>query len=468
MARILIVDDRALNRDYLVTLLGYLGHTLIQACDGEEALATVRSTWPDLIITDIAMPKLNGIAFIEQVQGDPRSAGIPVIFYSATYQVPWAREMAKACRSSAVIPKPSDPQVIINAVKLALGELSEAALAPPQAPRAPQANAALVALMDLQCTLIEERDPTRAIELICRAAPRLIAADFSVLGLEAMDASLLSRVFVHGLDPTGVFAEGEAVPVVFADRLADPAQRRLWRPGGTLQEFGLPLTHPAVHSLLVVPLVGTKRNYGWLYLANRSDGKPFTAMDEELLALLARQAAIAYENHLLATRASRDALTGLLNRFEFDVALKRECQRAQRQCSPLALVMADVDHFKQCNDRYGHPAGDTVLRMIAAELEQSVRAYDLVFRYGGEEFVMLLPGATAADALLRAEHCRNSVRKLDLRHEGQMIGPITLSLGVAAYPEQGEGALLDAADRALYEAKHSGRDRSCLAPKAGA
>jgi diguanylate cyclase (GGDEF)-like protein len=225
--------------------------------------------------------------------------------------------------------------------------------------------------------------------------------------------------------------------------------------------------HPPVYSLLVVPLVGTRGCYGWIYLTNRSEGMPFTDTDEELLGLLARQAAMAYENDLLAVRASRDGLTGLLNRFEFDAAIQRECERAQRQGSPLALVMVDVDHFKRCNDRYGHPAGDSVLRMIAAELKKSVRAYDLVFRYGGDEFALLLPGATMADAWLRAEQCRTSVRELDARCDGQVIGSITVSIGVAAYPEQGEDTLLCIADMALYEAKHQGRDRSCLASRGG-
>ena len=321
--------------------------------------------------------------------------------------------------------------------------------------------------MDLQCALIEERDPKRMIELVCHAAPNLISAEGAVLGLEATDTGVLTRVLVCDLNPSTTFASGERVPDAFANRVAEPAGHRVWNPQGNPLMPDFPTGHPPIRSLLVVPLVGTKGRYGWIYLTNRRDGAPFTDADEELLGLLARQAAIAYENDLLAVRASRDALTGLLNRFEFDAALKRECERAQRQCSPLALVMADVDHFKQCNDRYGHPAGDTVLCKIADELEKSVRAYDLVFRYGGEEFVLLLPGATAEDALLRAEQCRNSVRELDLRYDGQVIGPITLSLGVAAYPEQGEGVLLRAADKALYEAKHYGRDRSCVASREG-
>ena len=459
MASILVVDDRALNRDYLVTLLGYLGHTLMQACDGEEALEIVRATPLDLIITDIAMPRLTGIEFIEEVQRDPRSADIPVIFYSATYRVPEARLMAKACKAAAVIPKPSDPEVIISAVMLALGDTLSGKPTPP----AQGLNPALVALMDLQCALVEERDPMKMMALVCHAAPKLIAAECAVLALEDTETGVLTRVLVGGLDPLKTFAEGGRVPDVFTNRVTAPADHRAWNPSGDPQVLGLPPEHPPVHGLLVVPLVGTKGRYGWIYLSNRSDGTPFSDTDEELLALLARQAAISFENNLLAVRASRDALTGLLNRFEFDAAIKRECERAQRYCIPLAIVMADVDHFKRCNDQYGHPAGDEVLRMIAAELEKSVRAYDLVFRYGGEEFVILLPGATAADALLRAEHCRNSVKKIELKFEDQVIGPITLSMGVAAYPEQGEDALLRAADKALYEAKHNGRDRCCVA-----
>ena len=277
---------------------------------------------------------------------------------------------------------------------------------------------------------------------------------------------MLARVLVCGIDASAPFAAEARVTEAFARRVDEPASRRAWNPHAKPQALGLPPAHPPVRSLLVVPLAGVKARYGWIYLANRSDGSPFTAADEELLALLARQTANAYENELLAERATRDALTGLQNRGEFDAALERETARAARQHSPVALVMADVDHFKLCNDRLGHAAGDTVLRGLAAEFAKSVRGYDQVFRYGGEEFALLFPGATAEDALLRAEQIRLSVKALDLSHDGQKIGPITLSLGVATFPEHGDSAnaLLRAADHALYEAKHNGRDRTCAAP----
>jgi diguanylate cyclase (GGDEF)-like protein len=466
MARILVVDDRAMNREFLVTLLGYYGHTLAEAADGNDALAAVRAQRPDLIITDIAMPGMNGVEFVERMQLDHESATIPVIFYSATYRVPEARRMARECHAAAVIPKPSDPEVIVAAVQAALGEPPQGvAKAQPPAP-AQGWNPSLVAFLDFQCALAEERDANAVLELACRGAPNLIAAECAVVGLEAPGTGVLARVLVYGIDASATFAAEARVTEAFARRVDEPAFRRAWNPHAKAQALGLPPAHPPVRSLLVVPLAGVKARYGWIYLANRSDGSPFTAADEELLALLARQTANAYENDLLAERASRDALTGLQNRGEFDAALERETARAARQHSPLALVMADVDHFKLCNDRLGHAAGDAVLRGLAAEFGKSVRGYDQVFRFGGEEFALLFPGATAEDALTRAEQIRHSVKTLDLSHDGQEIGPITLSLGVAAFPEHGDSAdaLLRAADRALYEAKRDGRDRTCAAP----
>lgn len=465
LTRILIVDDRALNRDFIVSLLAHLGHTLEQACDGQEALDAVQRAPPNLIITDILMPRMSGIEFIEQMQADPLYADIPVIFYSATYRVPQARQMARECRAAVVIPKPSDPEVILAAVQAALGQTPYAVPALLQRAEVWK-NTTLTALMDFQCALIEERDVDAVLELACRAAPNLIPAECAVLGLEFPDTGVLTRVLVRGLDPSATFAPAAYINKGFRARVEDSSFHRAWNPGAQPQEVGLPAAHPPVRSLLVVPLIGTRAAYGWIYLANRSDGTAFTAVDEELLALLARQVAAAYEHGVLAQLAARDALTGLQNRGEFDAALTRETTRASRQASPLALIMIDVDHFKQCNDRYGHTAGDMVLRHLAAELSRSVRGYDQVFRYGGEEFALLMPGATVQDALLRAEQIRLSVKALDLHHDGDTLGPIHLSLGVAAYSEHDDSTeiLVQAADKALYAAKHNGRDRTCVAP----
>ncbi|MFO7647839.1 MULTISPECIES: GGDEF domain-containing protein [Halomonas] len=157
-----------------------------------------------------------------------------------------------------------------------------------------------------------------------------------------------------------------------------------------------------------------------------------------------------------------DALTGLKNRRHFDELLKHEAARGRRTRTPLALVMIDIDHFKRFNDLHGHEAGDAVLAAVGGLLRQSFRDGDVVCRLGGEEFVVVMPGATAATAEARIGRLLQGVRGYRFRHRDRELEAITLSCGVAAFPEHGDDplALTRLADRALYRAKHRGRDRS--------
>ena len=134
VAKILIVDDRPFNRQFLLTLLSYTGYELLEAADGAAALALVRSARPDVVISDILMPTMDGFQFAQQVRADPAIAATAIIFYTATYREPEARELAEACGVRTVLPKPSDPDVILAAVE---AELSRVAKAGPPAPAAP-------------------------------------------------------------------------------------------------------------------------------------------------------------------------------------------------------------------------------------------------------------------------------------------------------------------------------------------
>src|SRR5262249_29517346 len=116
MAKILVVDDRAINREFLSTLLGYVGHEVTEAVDGVEALALARSTHPELIITDVLMPNMDGVELADCVHDDPAIAGTPIIFYTATFRVPEASVLAESCRVAAVLAKPAEPQAILDAV----------------------------------------------------------------------------------------------------------------------------------------------------------------------------------------------------------------------------------------------------------------------------------------------------------------------------------------------------------------
>jgi len=167
----------------------------------------------------------------------------------------------------------------------------------------------------------------------------------------------------------------------------------------------------------------------------------------------------------LRTQAVRDALTGLYNRRYMEHALEREVLRAARNRRPVGLIMLDLDHFKGVNDTYGHEVGDLLLRSLGEFLLANVRAEDIACRYGGEEFVVMLPEATLAMTQTRAEQLWKGVQELTVNVRGQLLRPLTTSVGVAAFPEHGRtlAELLRAADVALYSAKREGRDRVMVA-----
>lgn len=167
----------------------------------------------------------------------------------------------------------------------------------------------------------------------------------------------------------------------------------------------------------------------------------------------------------LRTQALRDALTGLFNRRYLDMALARELERSRRQEIALTVAMLDLDHFKQMNDTFGHEAGDAVLRALGQLLMQWSRASDLACRYGGEEFTLILQGSTPDDLSARLEDLLLRVTQMKIQHEGRLLPPITVSIGVAqATPEVPNAIeLLSRADSALYQAKQQGRNRVVVA-----
>jgi diguanylate cyclase (GGDEF)-like protein len=160
-------------------------------------------------------------------------------------------------------------------------------------------------------------------------------------------------------------------------------------------------------------------------------------------------------------QAVTDSLTGLHNRRFLWEWVKREFQRARRKGSTVAAIMIDIDYFKRINDGFGHEGGDQVLRELGALLKRSVRDTDVACRYGGEEFVLVLPEISIENVQRRAESVRASVKSLNVEYRGKPLGPIAVSLGVAVFPihAHDEDSLFREADRALYEAKRAGRDR---------
>ncbi|MBU1488938.1 MAG: GGDEF domain-containing protein [Gammaproteobacteria bacterium] len=191
--------------------------------------------------------------------------------------------------------------------------------------------------------------------------------------------------------------------------------------------------------------------------------------DEELGQLESLLAALIFplRNALLyraaIQSAMRDPLTDTGNRVAMDQILKREVDLARRNLQPLSLLMLDLDHFKQVNDTYGHSTGDEVLKAVASTLKQLLRNVDMVFRYGGEEFLVLLSGTAAEAANMVGERLRQAVEELQCVAEGKTID-LSISLGCATLlPSESVESLLRRADEALYTAKRNGRNRVTMA-----
>ncbi len=200
------------------------------------------------------------------------------------------------------------------------------------------------------------------------------------------------------------------------------------------------------------------------YQSFRADKRELEARIRRQLRQQERTRKLRQEKDLLAKLARTDALTGLHNRAQLDASLEIELSRARRTRNPLSLLMIDLDHFKHINDSYGHAIGDRVLRAVAESLGQITRCSDLACRYGGEEFAVILPDTSSANAYAVAEKIRLSLMALNLR-EGQATIPVTASIGISGTRPGGltqAAELLREADQALYLSKQRGRNRTEL------
>jgi len=288
---------------------------------------------------------------------------------------------------------------------------------------------------------------------------------------------------LYGMAPTGT-----ALEVVAAWGTPPPTRQTLYptecwalrrgrlhvvHPG----ERGLTCAHveePIGVSVLCEPLVAQTEALGLLHVQLRREAAPAVraALIEDrarLIESMGKQVALALANiklrSTLRDQSARDALTGLFNRRYMEESLDREIRRAAREGYSLGVLLADLDNFKQLNDAFGHVAGDAVLRRIGRFLAGAVRSEDIACRFGGEEFVLILPKASLDDTCRRAEALREGIKVQRLDEPMTLYPTTTMSIGVAAYPEHGTAAaqLILAADSAMYLAKGQGRDRVVVA-----
>ncbi len=226
-------------------------------------------------------------------------------------------------------------------------------------------------------------------------------------------------------------------------------------------------------SYFCIPIMAQGRALGILHFQTKTASCTPSEADVSLSGTFAEQVGLSIVNlklqEALRIQSTRDALTGLYNRRYLEENFEREIRRAGRTEQPVGVVMFDLDHFKQFNDTFGHDAGDAVLREVGALLSRNSRVEDIPCRYGGEEFILILPGADPKGTQIRAEKLRRQLRELKVLHQGKSVGTITVSAGIAGFPTDGLSVreIIMRADAALYCAKAEGRDRVILAGRVG-
>jgi PAS domain S-box-containing protein len=324
MAMILAVDDRSRNRDFLVTLLTYRGHRVLQAADGTEALAVLAETPVDLVVTDILMPTMDGYELVRRMREEPSTAKIPVIFFTASYNQREARHLAEACGVARVLTKPADADVVLAAVDQVLSSRPMCAGPPPQQfdqQHLQVVNDKLVAmtaelrcqasrmsaLLEISLQLACEHDPEKLHSGFCRAARDLVAARHVVVAVHAADRGPISYVTVSGM-PAKIAAEVETAlkrDGAFTEMIAAP--RTLRRTFGHGDPLLVPREYPAVETLIAAPIRSLAHVYGWICATGKLGLPEFTQEDEQLLEAFAAQVGRIYENVSLNAELRRQA-----------------------------------------------------------------------------------------------------------------------------------------------------------------
>jgi PAS domain S-box-containing protein len=388
MPTILVVDDRPENRSFLATLLGYKGHRLLEASDGEEALEVVRAERPDLIIADLLMPTMDGYEFVRRLRAETAVAHTPVVFFTAHYHEREAQALAHNCGVAHVLFKPADPQVVLRTVEGALGRAAPPPAAPPpddfdrehlrlvtdklsqKAAELHVTNRRLAALLDIALRLGSERDPHRLLEGFCQAARNLIGARYAAVGLVGGAGEHAQTLFTSGVEPQALAGVGFALPRGdVLDRLLAEARPVRLRDLGNGTPTPVFPPRLGIRSFLGAPVVSPGHAYGWACLADRLGADEFSEEDERLFAIFAALAGRVYENGRFYAEARQRT-----EELEREVAERRRAEEALRQSHALLRAVTEgTTDMVFVKDQQGcflliNPAGARLLGKAVAEV----------------------------------------------------------------------------------------------------
>ncbi|MEM7508771.1 MAG: diguanylate cyclase [Pseudomonadota bacterium] len=446
--RLLVVDDLPETRALVSRKLSEAYFDIVEAASGEEALRIAGSQEIDLVVLDILLPGIDGFETCRRLRRNPDTQHIPVVMLSELLQ---NAQKIEGLESGAddVVSKPCDYAALVTRIKsltrmkMVMDELRLRHACHPCLPPAP----GRVEYTDASILLI---CPEEAGRIGIRAA---LTPHLDAIFEEAADAGMLEHRLRHGnYDAFVIWGLEEGMDAIhIASQLrARPETRH----AALMLVFGdEELDH--AHMALDMGIAD--------YVTDPPD---FEELAARLKVQLRRkfysdQLRISVESSM--TLAVTDPLTGLMNRRHVNDRLQAMQDRYSPEGRGIAAMILDLDHFKEVNDTWGHPAGDAVLKEFARRLSHSLRGADLVARLGGEEFLVIMPGIPPQDVQKVAERLRNAIQRDDFALCCSQSIEVTVSIGVAIH-NRGEAVsdLLVRADRALYSAKHAGRNTVTL------
>ncbi len=469
MASILIVDEDRLFALTLVHVLNSHGHKPVLADSEGEAMAILNGGEVDLVLLSAEMAGRRNLHLLKSIrQAKP---DLPVVLSVARTVPQNAREQLRGGLYD-YINKPFGHVELLMTVERGL-----------ERKRLLQENRKLLADLEQRVrelstfnlvakTLNSTLRLKEVLDIVMNKIKDLIMAEaWSILMLDEASNELVFEValgekgdqvremrLAMGQGVAGWVAEHRQ-PVIVPDAATD---QRFFK--GVDQRTGF-----QTRSIIATPLISRGRLLGVVEIMNKSGNVPFNEKDLELLQILADHAAIAIENARLYEKAQRlaitDDLTGLYNSRQCEQFLKEAIRQAKQTNQPLSVIFLDLDHMKEVDDSYGHLLGGQALREVADRIASLVSPPDLASRYGGDEYVLVLPGKGPKAALAQAEQIRRKIEVEPFLASEKLSCRITASIGIACFPQHGATSdeLLSQADKAMYRVKESGKNRVELA-----
>ena len=489
-ARILIVEDHAEMLQVLKKFLTEKGYTILEAANGEQALETIESEKPDIILLDIMLPGMSGVEVTRKLRKDKnKGVYIPILMLTAKSEIKDVIAGLEVGADDYII-KPFSFDELMARINSAIRikNLNESLRA--QSIELENANQKIY---HLNQTLIEKNKELRKkiydlrnifdvslelhsildVERLINSALLSLIGKFScksalfmhavkqnehrltVLNSKGFYKSEVENLVIEKSDPFISYLYKNQKPIPMAEM-----PKELTKAGsyGALREINIELVSPIK--------IQNNNSEAIICLGQRVNDKPYSENELELMITINNIVSIAISNASLYDEVIQlsytDGMTDLHNYRYFEMRLREEVLRHARNKQDVSLIILDVDNFKNYNDTLGHQAGDGVLKLLGKILKETVRENDIVARYGGEEFAVILPGVSRDGVVILADRLRERVEETEFQNqEVQPSGNLTISVGTASLPLDTDDLndLIFKADTALYAAKHAGRNR---------